>query len=147
MVGIKRGPAWTCCCMTQIKIIALIRRSFTKSRWAGGNIHAGWKILDKTSPAKRRGSSLSWRDFPEEEILRLVACRAGMTDPSDQLNGFEACDRRNSAFLPTFTFYTPYERTTVPASQQFTRYWWRFRTYNGVQYSGWTGWSSFYRSF
>jgi hypothetical protein len=107
-----------------------------------------WRTEIYTVPAQLRVADLPFRgDVPEEELLRLVACRAGMTDPTDQLNGFEVCDRQNSAFLPTFTFYTPYERTTVPASQQFTRYWWHFRTYNGVQYSGWTGWSSFYRSF
>lgn len=107
-----------------------------------------WRTEIYTVAAQKRVADLPFRgDLPEEELLRLVACRAGMTDPTDQLNGFEVCDRRNSAFLPTFSFSTPYEETTVPASQRFTRYWWRFRTYNGVQYSGWTGWSSFYRSF
>jgi hypothetical protein len=118
--------------------------------WFENNEMAGphWRSEMYTVPAQRRTADLTFRgDLPEEEILRLVACRAGMTALSDQLNGFEVCDRRNSSFLPTFTFRTPYEETTVPASQQFTRYWWRFRTYNGVQSSGWTGWSSFYRSF
>jgi hypothetical protein len=35
---------------------------------------------------------------------------------------------------------------TVPATQSFTTYWWCFRTANGTYHSGWTGWSSFYRS-
>lgn len=107
-----------------------------------------WRSEIYTVPAQGRTANLTFRgDLHEEELLRLVACRAGMTDLSDQLNGFEVCDRRNASFLPTFTFRIPYEVTSVPATQSFTRYWWRFSTYNGVQYSGWTGWSSFYRSF
>jgi hypothetical protein len=41
----------------------------------------------------------------------------------------------------------PYEETDVPASQWFTTYWWRFKTWNGSAWSNNTGWSSFYRSF
>ena len=79
--------------------------------------------------------------------MLAVACRAGMTELSTRLNGVEVCDSRRNAFLPTLTFWTPYQQTTVPASQSFTTYWWRFRTHNGAAYSGWTSWSSFYRSF
>ncbi len=51
-----------------------------------------------------------------------------------------------SAFLPTLEFRTPYQDSIVPATQWLTTYWWRFRTNNGAFYSGWTGWSSFFRS-
>jgi hypothetical protein len=118
--------------------------------WFEGDAHAKshWRAAIYTMAAQKRSAVLPFRgDLPEEELLRLVACRAGMTEPSNELNGLDVCDRQNSAFLPTFRFYLPYEEVTVPASQPFTRYWWRFRTHNGARYSGWTGWSSFYRSF
>ena len=34
----------------------------------------------------------------------------------------------------------------VPATQWMTTYYWRFSTNNGQIQSGYTGWSSFYRS-
>ncbi len=40
-----------------------------------------------------------------------------------------------------------YQDVSVPASQWFTTYWWRFGTWSGGAGSGFTGWSSFYRSF
>jgi hypothetical protein len=123
-------------------------------------VQVGWYELD----AKR---NLAWRsevhqiaaeprtievptggsDAAVEELLLIVACRGGMTELSGDLNNLDICDRDASAFLPTFAFKLPYEETTIAVRRAFTRYWWRFQTYNGAQYSGWTGWSSFYRSF
>jgi hypothetical protein len=82
----------------------------------------------------------------EEELLLRVACTAGMTQMSSEFNGRDVCDSAH-AFVPTMTFPTPYQEVNVPVDQPFTTYWWRFRTHNGVRTSGWTGWSSFYRSF
>lgn len=81
----------------------------------------------------------------EHELLRTM-CRAGMTELSTRLSGRDVCDRQDSAFLPTLGFYLPYESVTVGVPNQFTTYWWRFRTWNGTTASGWTGWASFYRS-
>jgi hypothetical protein len=53
----------------------------------------------------------------------------------------------STSFLPTVDFMTPYQETEVPASQWMTTYYWRFKTDNGSQQSGYTGWSSFFRSF
>lgn len=114
----------------------------------GRDLGARWRIETYTVPAEKRTADLPLQgDRPEEQTLRLVACRGGMTELSTQLNGREVCEPQTSALLPTFRFYTPYERATVPASQWFTRYWWRFSSSNGVHASGWTTWSSFYRSF
>jgi hypothetical protein len=81
-------------------------------------------------------------------MLVLIACRGGMTELSTVLNARDVCASDAApAFLPTFKFYVPYQNATVPTNQRFTTYYWRFRTDNGAQSSGWTGWSSFYRSF
>lgn len=114
----------------------------------GQSVQPQWRIETYTVPAVQRTADLPFLgDDPEEQLLLAVACRAGMTELSTGHNGRDVCDGQNAAFLPTLRFYTPYETATVPASQSFTRYWWRFQTYNGRQHSGWTGWSSFYRSF
>jgi len=80
-------------------------------------------------------------------LFQSVACGVGVT----KIGTFDLCnqplDTVATNFLPTFTFRMPYEETDVPASQWFTTYWWHFATWNGTTYSGWTGWSSFYRSF
>ena len=55
-------------------------------------------------------------------------------------------DTMANNFLPTLNFPMPYQDVSVPASQWFTTYWWRFASWNGAQVSGYTGWSSFYRS-
>ncbi|HEX4996735.1 MAG TPA: hypothetical protein VFY29_00815 [Terriglobia bacterium] len=106
-----------------------------------------WRVDSYTVPATKQTVDLPLSAGPREKLLLAVACRAGMTELSDELNGRDVCDRENSNRAVSLRFYTPYESTTVPASQWFTTYWWRFRTFNGSQYSGWTGWSSFYRSF
>jgi hypothetical protein len=114
----------------------------------GRDVQPRWRSETYTVPAAKQTADLPLLgDRPEEQLLLAVACRAGMTELSTQLNAREACDSESPAFPPTLRFYTPYEHATVPASQPFTRYWWRFQTNNGTQQSGWTGWSSFYRSF
>jgi hypothetical protein len=83
-------------------------------------------------------------------LLQSVACGIGITT----VGSFKLCDQPLNTvatnFLPTLSFPMPYEETDVPASQWFTNYWWRFRTWNGPassNASNWTGWSNFYRSF
>jgi hypothetical protein len=84
-------------------------------------------------------------------LLQTVACGLGFTEiPISGDKKFKLCEQSldtvATAFLPTFDFPMPYQNTTVPASQWFTTYWWRFASHNGTRGSGWTGWSSFYRS-
>ena len=52
-------------------------------------------------------------------------------------------DTLADAFVPTLEFLTPYQFVNVPVNQHFTKYYWRFRTYNGTFQSGWTGWTKF----
>ena len=107
-----------------------------------------WRVDTYIVQAERRTADLPLLlDRPEDRLLVAVACRAGMTELSTELNGREVCDRPNLPFLPTMRFYLPYETATVPANQWFTTYYWRFSSHNGTVSSGWTGWSSFYRSF
>jgi len=79
-----------------------------------------------------------------------VVCELGVLS---SIGGFKVCEQplnqTANNFIPALnmTFYLPYEETDVPATQWFTTYWWHMATWNGTTYSGWTGWSSFYRSF
>jgi hypothetical protein len=105
-------------------------------------------VVSHSFSPQKRVADLPFPGYRTEELLLLqVACRAGMTELSSQLAGLEVCDRQNSGQFTTLRFYVPYEIVTIPAPQPNTQYWWRFRTDNGHQTSGWTGWSSFYRSF
>lgn len=111
-----------------------------------------WRVAEKTVyPSKRtmdlKGSSL----YGLSTLAQRVLCEAGVHDIAKPDGGtFALCEQPlsdvASAFLPTFSFATPYQETTVPATAWFTTYWWRFKSNNGTTDSGWTGWSSFYRS-
>jgi hypothetical protein len=80
-------------------------------------------------------------------VTQGVVCGLGLGDIA---GGIDLCTltvaEMSDAFLPTLTFYLPYQNLTVPASQWWTTYYWCFRTYNGTYTSGWTSWASFYRS-
>jgi hypothetical protein len=86
-------------------------------------------------------------------LAQQAACAVGITSipkPGDPNHPFQLCQQDLSTivdnFVPTVTFPSPYQDVEVPASQWWTTYWWRFSTNNGRWQSGWTGWSSFYRS-
>jgi hypothetical protein len=112
-----------------------------------------WKTAQKTVYPSHRSIDLKSSSlFGLANLVQATLCGVGVTEiPKPDGTPFKLCEQPlsnvASAFLPTFKFYTPYEHTTVPASQWFTKYWWRFATHNGTTYSGWTGWSEFYRSF
>jgi hypothetical protein len=53
----------------------------------------------------------------------------------------------SASFLPSMTFWTPYQSVDMPLPQWMSQYWWRFRTNNGTQLSNFTGWNSFNRAF
>ena len=68
-------------------------------------------------------------------VLQLLLCDLGVIEvPQPNRPALRVCERAlgNVAvdFLPTFTFRTPYEETTVPTSQRFTTYYWQFSTDN-----------------
>ncbi len=84
-------------------------------------------------------------------LAQNLLCELGITEINMSGGGkFQLCQSDlntiSSAFLPTVVFNIPYQDLDVPASQWLTTYWWRFSTNNGAIQSGWTGWSSFYRS-
>jgi hypothetical protein len=85
-------------------------------------------------------------------LTQSALCAVGITEipKSDGSGSFHLCDQDLSTvadnFLPTVRFPVPYQDVDVPASQWFTTYWWRFAATNAATTSGYTGWSSFYRS-
>jgi len=86
------------------------------------------------------------------KLAQQLVCAVGVNEiPSTGGGTIRLCDQSVDTmannFLPTLSFSVPYQNVPVPASQWFTTYWWRFGTWNGQVGSGYTGWSSFYRSF
>jgi hypothetical protein len=85
------------------------------------------------------------------KLAQQLVCAAGVNEIQSGGGTIRLCDQNldtiSNNFLPTLAFPVPYQDVGVPASQWFTTYWWRFATWNGATSSGWTGWSSFYRSF
>jgi hypothetical protein len=81
--------------------------------------------------------------FGLANLTQGVVCGLGL---GSLIGSFDLCtltvSQMADAFVPTLTFYLPYQYTTVPASQWFTNYYWSFRTYNGRYTSGWTSWAS-----
>jgi hypothetical protein len=84
------------------------------------------------------------------KLAQQLVCAVGVNEVNSNGGTIRLCDQSIDTmannFLPTLSFRVPYQDVNVPASQWFTRYWWRFATWNGGTSSGWTGWSSFYRS-
>jgi hypothetical protein len=108
-----------------------------------------WRVAEKTVQPTPRSVDLKASSlYGLANLVQATLCGVGVTEVSvEGAPAFQLCDRPLSAvepaLLPTFKFYTPYEEVEVPANQQVTTHWWRFRTYNGTAYSGFTGWSSF----
>lgn len=107
-----------------------------------------WKTAQKTvAPSRDTVQLKASSAFGLASFAQKVVCGLGL---GGLAGAIDVCtltvDQMASAFVPTLTFYLPYQHTSVPASQWFTTYFWRFRTYNGTHQSGFTNWSSFYRS-
>ncbi len=111
-----------------------------------------WTTVQKSiAPVRRsiqlRGTAL----FGLANLLQGIVCGLGLGNIPFGGKTVDICEvpleGTAQAFLPTFDFAMPYQDAEVPASQWSTRYYWRFRTNNGVQRSGWTGWADFYRTF
>lgn len=104
-------------------------------------------VLPSTRQINLKVSSL----YGLANLVQGAVCAVGISEiPKGDGTSFRLCDSDLSTlannFLPTITFPVPYQDVEVPASQWMTTYWWRFQTNNGYVQSGWTGWSSFYRS-
>lgn len=112
-----------------------------------------WTTAQKSLRPTRRSIDLKATSlYGLANLAQSTLCGVGVTEiAKSDGTPFKLCTQPlsgiASAFLPTFKLLTPYEEVQVPASQWFTTYWWRFATHNGTTYSGWTGWSSFYRSY
>jgi hypothetical protein len=111
-----------------------------------------WTTAQKSIPRGKRSINLKMSSaYGLASLLQNLLCEIGITEiPMSGGAKFQLCQNDLStitdAFLPTMVFDIPYQDTDVPASQWLTTYWWRFSTNNGAIQSGWTGWSSFYRS-
>lgn len=113
--------------------------------------HDDWRTAQKTVwPSVRYVDLRNTAAYGLAGMVQDVLCAVGVTEIKNGDGNFKLCDQDidqiSGAFLPTLRFFMPYQSTTVPASQWFTTYWWRFYTYNGTWNSYYTGWSSFYRS-
>jgi hypothetical protein len=112
-----------------------------------------WRVAEKAVLPTQKSVDLKASSlYGLANLIQATLCGVGVTEVSAEgAPPFQLCARPLSevapASLPTFQFATPYEEVEVPATQWHTTYWWRFATYNGTAYSGFTGWSSFHRSF
>jgi hypothetical protein len=127
-----------------------------KTCWAGIFPHPCyddvWRTAQTTVAPTQRSIDLKMSSlYGLANLVQSAACAVGISEvPKGDGGTFRLCDAdlatMSAQFLPTVKFTVPYQDVEVPARQWLTTYWWRFSTYNGVVQSGWTGWSSFYRS-
>jgi len=124
--------------------------------WRGSLAYAcaapQWRTAEKTIEASARTIDLKSSSlYGLSNVVQLLCDLGVMEVPQHDGSDLGPCERALlgiAAGVPsTFRFRTPYEEATVPTSQRFTTYYWRFSSHNGYVASGWTGWSSFYRSF
>lgn len=111
-----------------------------------------WTTAEKTVTPVRRGLQLKGSGlFAMTQLAQRVACELGYTEVRSGEGTLNICaqsvDQVADTFVPTLTFNMPYQEVSVPASQWFTTYFWRFSASNGTNTSGQTGWTSFYRVF
>ena len=104
------------------------------------------QVTPKTQTVKLESSAA----FGLAGLVQKILCGAGVDEIKSNEGVFHLCEADLSVTLgtlmPTLVFAAPYQEVTVPARQWMTTYYWRFRTHNAATASGWTGWSSFYRS-
>jgi hypothetical protein len=111
-----------------------------------------WTTAQKTVGKSVRSIDLKMSAaYGLASLAQNLLCELGITEINMSGGGkFQLCQQDlntiTDAFLPTVKFNIPYRDLDVPASQWMTTYWWRFSTNNGSWQSGWTGWSSFFRS-
>jgi hypothetical protein len=111
-----------------------------------------WTTAEKTVGHAKRSIDLKMSAaYGLIGLAQNLLCELGITEINMSGGGkFQLCQQDlntiTDAFLPTVKFNIPYRDLDVPASQWMTTYWWRFSTNNGSIQSGFTGWSSFFRS-
>lgn len=110
-----------------------------------------WRVAERTVWANERKIEVrATAAYGLTSLVQKVVCAVGVNEIKSGDGTFKLCDSTldqiTTAFLPTIVFRLPYQELEVPASQWWTTYYWRFRTDNGVHVSGFTGWSSFYRT-
>ncbi len=111
-----------------------------------------WRTAQTTvAPSTRQIDLQASSLYGIANLAQEAVCAVGISEvPTSNGGSVRLCDADLNTlaneFLPTITFAVPYQDVEVPASQWLTTYWWRFSTNNGYVQSGWTGWSSFYRS-
>lgn len=114
--------------------------------WEGGN----WRTAQTRVTAARRTFDLNFAG-PLADTVKRVACAFGAGQISvSQGNSIDLCSINASQavmnVLPVMTLPVPYQEVEVQVPAVFTRYFWRFRTFNNSMYSGWTGWSAWDRA-
>jgi hypothetical protein len=110
-----------------------------------------WQTANKWVYPEYRSLSLKMSSlYGLAKLAQQLVCAVGISEVKSNGSTIRLCDQNLDTiannFLPTLSFPVPYQDVSVPASQWFTTYWWRFGTWNGAMGSGFTGWSSFYRS-
>ncbi len=111
-----------------------------------------WMVAERSASPQRRSIDLRLTTvYNLAGALQTLLCEMGLdTTLKEAAGGLDVCAQPLSTiaanFLPTFVFPLPYEFMEAPTSQWMTTYWWKVQTQNGKYTSGWTGWSSFFRS-
>lgn len=112
-----------------------------------------WSEASKTVTPQRRSIDLRLTTvYNLATALQTLLCEMGLDSTlKDAIGGIDVCAQPLATvaanFLPTFVFPLPYEFTEAPTTQWMTTYYWKVQTNNGKYISGYTGWSSFFRSF
>jgi hypothetical protein len=107
-----------------------------------------WRVVEKTVTPAPRSVTLAATSLGDlATSMQTLLCGAGNTEIKQRDGSMFSTCAQTIDSSTTFTFETPYQDVAVSTPQWFTTYYWRFATDNGTFRSGYTGWSSFYRSF
>jgi hypothetical protein len=143
---------------TKMYIVQVTYHKCVKRHWWGGCKRREWKTFEHNVAVEGNTSDDDPNTIPKETIrlketatwavakfLHGIACGVA----GDQLGNVCSYDLGSMAdqLLPSLEWPIPYQYTRVPTPTWMTKYHWRFRTFNGLDYSSWTGWASFRRIF
>ncbi|MCU1281207.1 MAG: hypothetical protein JWM53_4753, partial [bacterium] len=124
-------------------------RNRQTAREADAFARAGWTMVAAPPPDARLLSlDPALVDGRERELRVQIASTVPAPELAPRLARIAraAHEPQINLNVSSISFAVPYQDVEVPASQWLTTYWWRFSSNNGYVQSGWTGWSSFYRS-
>jgi hypothetical protein len=113
--------------------------SCLKKRWVGAS---------RTDyPRRREADIMKMITINSASFLLPVICGMGL----GQSGSVNLCalppSQVISTPMPGTKFPQPYEYYDFYMPKGFTKYYWKFKTYNGTMWSGYTGYQSFTRSF